>query len=53
MMFENMVLIGTFCGNSQREENMQVRYSNPMIHKTFHLLNELSSNDETRLQALA
>jgi predicted transposase/invertase (TIGR01784 family) len=32
---------------------MQKKYANPMIHEAFHLLNELSANDEARLQARA
>jgi predicted transposase/invertase (TIGR01784 family) len=39
--------------HKEKEENMQKKYANPMIHEAFHLLNDLSANDETRLQAHA
>ncbi|KPA19135.1 ATPase, partial [Candidatus Magnetomorum sp. HK-1] len=39
--------------HEEKEKNMKVRYSNPMIHNAFHLLNDLSSNDEACLQARA
>jgi predicted transposase/invertase (TIGR01784 family) len=39
--------------HKEKEENMQKKYANPMIHEAFHLLNELSANDEARLQARA
>jgi len=32
---------------------MQKKYANPRIHEAFHLLNDLSANDEARLQARA
>ena len=39
--------------HKEKEENMQKKYANPMIHEAFHLLNDLSANDEARLQARA
>ena len=39
--------------HKEEEETMQQRYSNSMIIKAFHQLNDLSANEEARLQALA
>jgi len=39
--------------HKEEEDTMQQKYSNPMIIKAFQKLNDLSTNEEARFQALA